>query len=58
MKVNIHEIKLQGKYKFTKKFNHCSELYAKAFDESLPKEQQDEAWESFIQARIRLEMGM
>ena len=58
MKKNVHEIKFEEKDAWSKQFNKCSDLYAKAFDESLSEEEQRKKFDEFVSERIRLEMGM
>ena len=58
MNKHVNELKFDGDDEWTQKFNHCSDLYAKANDKKLTEKEKEDAWEEFVQARIRLEMGM
>lgn len=58
MNIHVNELKLKGEDEFSNKFNHCSDLYAKATDETLDEETRDQAMKDFISARIRLEQGI
>ena len=58
MEVFIYEIKLTGEDEFAEKFNHVSDLFAIAMDETLSEEKQKEAWQNYTEAKMCLEMGM
>lgn len=55
--IHVNELKFQGEDNWTKQFNLCSDLYSKAFDESLPNEEKQEAFDQWIFERQRLETG-
>lgn len=54
----VHSLLLDGDDNFTKQFNYCSELFRKALDITLGKEEQDDYWKKFIEERGRLEFGI
>ena len=56
--VPVHQLKFNGEDKWTKQFNHCSELWQKAFDEeNFNEEQRQIYWDEFIYQRQLLELG-
>lgn len=57
-KIFIHEIKLDGNDEFSKRFNECSDSWAKSQDPQLTEQDRQAAKEQFMQHRICLEMGI
>lgn len=55
--IYVHQIKFVEKDEFTKRFNHVSDLFSKATDETLPKEEQDKWWEEYFRCKLCLEQG-
>jgi hypothetical protein len=58
MHLFIHEIKVGGESEFATKFNRVSDLFSKAFDETLPEEERDEYWKEYCREKLALELGM
>lgn len=56
--IHIHQIKLPEKDDFSKRFNEVSDIFQKAMDESLPKEEQDAYWKAYWQKKYCLEQGI
>ena len=55
--MHVNEIKLIGEDDFAVKFNRCSDLFALAFDETLPEEERAEYFDRYMNEKIALEMG-
>lgn len=58
MQVFIHDIKLEGKDDFSSRFNHVSDLWEKAMDESLSEEAKKAALMEYSDAKLALEQGL
>jgi len=56
--MHINEIKLPEDDDFSRAFNACSDLYIKAHDKNLSKEERDEYLELWFQRRQCLELGI
>lgn len=56
--IHINEIKLPETDEFSRRFNECSDSYLKAQDETLSKEERNEASERWFIQRQCLELGI
>jgi hypothetical protein len=57
MQIHVNQLKFEGEDAWTIQFNRCSDLFAKANDPNLSKEEQDKYWEEWRDERMKLEMG-
>ena len=56
--MHINELTLPETDNFSKAFNQCSEWYMKAIDESLSKEERDEARDIWFHQKQCFELGI
>lgn len=55
---HINEITFEGKDRWTKQFNRCSEHFIKAQDQSLSEKEKEESFQLWFEERQRLELGI
>lgn len=56
--IHVNEILLPETDNFSKAFNQCSKWYMKSIDESLSKEERDEARDIWFTQKQCLELGI
>lgn len=53
----IHEIKLKETDKWSKQFNHCSDLFQKSFNSKYNEKEQRQFFDEYMNERYMLELG-
>jgi hypothetical protein len=56
--VFINDIKLSGDSDFVKRFNDCSDAWARSNDESLTEQEREEAYQEWFHKKQCLELGI